>query len=83
MFSGTTTLEHLAADMFDHSAAARSSFKCLCASREILTSDNVNDTTVRIDTADLFGMCWVHLHLPTEEESWKKNTLAGGHTLLL
>lgn len=35
-----------------------------------LTSDHITDTTVRVNTADLFGMGWVHL--PAEEESWKK-----------
>lgn len=42
----------------------------LCAERTILTSDHIADMTVRVDTADLFGMCWVHL--PAEEESWRK-----------
>ncbi len=42
--------------------------------RDVLTSDNLADTTVWINTADLFGMCRVHLHLPAKEESWNKNT---------
>lgn len=42
----------------------------LCAEGTFLTSDHIADTAVRVDTADLVGMCWVHL--PTEEESWRK-----------
>ena len=39
---------------------------------DILTSDHVTDTTVWINTANLFGMCRIHLHLPTKEESLNK-----------
>lgn len=42
--------------------------------RESLTSDDITDTTVWIYTADLFGVCWVHFHLPTEEEGWMGDT---------
>lgn len=38
------------------------------------TSDDVADTTVRIDAADLLWVRRVHLHLPTEEERWKEDT---------
>lgn len=37
-----------------------------------LTSDDVADPTVRVDAADLFGMCRVHFHLPTEQESCRE-----------
>lgn len=39
-----------------------------------LTSDDIADTAVWINTADLFGMSRVHLHIHTEEERWSKNT---------
>ena len=35
-----------------------------------LTSDHIADTTVRVDAADLFGMCRVHL--PAKDESWRR-----------
>lgn len=37
--------------------------------RKCLTPDDITDPAVRIDAADLLGMCRVHLHLPAKEES--------------
>lgn len=36
------------------------------------TSDNLTDTTVRVDAADLVGVCRIHLDLPTKQESCKQ-----------
>lgn len=37
--------------------------------RKCLTPDDITDPAVRVDAADLLGMCRVHLHLPAKEES--------------
>lgn len=55
---------------FQDEAFGKGKSKCLCDDSTFLTSDHIADTTVRVNTADLFGMCWVHL--PAENESWKK-----------
>lgn len=39
---------------------------------DILTSDHLTDTRVWINTANLFGMSWIHFHLSTKEESLNK-----------
>lgn len=50
-------------------------------SSEAPTFNYISDTTVRINTAYLFRMSWVHLHLPSKQQCYNEHNQKDKQTL--